>query len=97
VAYFLLTGQPPFAGRSAVEVVAAHLYEPPQPIARHRFDVPAELEAVILKCLSKDPDQRFPDAASLERALTACPAAGLWTQERAAAWWQEVAGTLRVP
>ncbi len=88
VAYYVLTGQPPFAHRSATEVLAAHLYESPQPLARHRFDVPAELDAVILKCLAKEPDQRFPDAASLEKALTGCPTADAWTQERAAAWWR---------
>jgi serine/threonine-protein kinase len=92
VAYFLLTGQPPFSGRSAVEVVAAHLYEPPQPIARHRFDVPGELDAVVLKCLAKDPDHRFSDSASLDQALAGCPVAEAWTQERAAAWWQSHEG-----
>jgi serine/threonine-protein kinase len=88
VAYYLLTGQPPFAKRSQTQMLAAHLYELPQPIAQHRFDVPAELDEAIVKCLAKDPNQRFPDAASLARVLAACPGAELWTPERAAAWWQ---------
>jgi serine/threonine-protein kinase len=88
VAYYLLTGQPPFTHRSATEVLAAHLYESPEPLSRHRIDVPAELDAVIVKCLAKQPDQRFGDTRSLEQALAACPSAEPWTQERAAAWWQ---------
>jgi serine/threonine protein kinase len=88
VAYYVLTGQPPFAHRSPTEVLAAHLYESPEPLARHRIDVSGELDAVILKCLAKEPNQRFPDAAGLEKALAACPTAESWTQERAAAWWQ---------
>src|SRR4029077_16098905 len=55
LAYFLLTGQPPFAGRSAVRVLAAHLYEPPVPPTTHRPDVPADMESVVLRCLAKDP------------------------------------------
>src|SRR5262249_28072905 len=61
LAYFLLTGQPPFAGRSGVQVLAAHLYEPPPPLTTHRPEVPAELEAVVLKCLAKIPVDRYPD------------------------------------
>ena len=39
LAYFLLTGKPPFADRSPVEVLAAHLYESPAPLMQHRPDV----------------------------------------------------------
>jgi serine/threonine-protein kinase len=88
VAYFLLTGQAPFAGHSPVRVLAAHLYEPPAPPGEHRPDLPEALQAVVLRCLAKDPAERFPSARSLERALAGCPAAGLWTQEDAAVWWQ---------
>ena len=48
---------------------------------------------VILKCLAKEPDQRYPDAASLELALAACPPTDCWTQKRAAAWWQSREGS----
>jgi serine/threonine-protein kinase len=67
--YFLLTGQPPFAGRSAVKMLAAHLYELPAPPTAHGADVPPELEAMILRCLAKNPADRFPDVRSLEAAL----------------------------
>jgi eukaryotic-like serine/threonine-protein kinase len=92
LAYFLLTGQPPFAGRSGVKMLAAHLYEAPQPISRNRPDVPADLEAVILRCLAKEPNARFPDAESLEAALSSCGAAGQWTARDAAQEAQSVTG-----
>jgi serine/threonine-protein kinase len=72
LAYFLLTGQPPFAGRSAVRMLAAHIYEPPPPPTTHRPEVPADLEAVVLGCLAKEPDKRFLNVKSLDRALAAC-------------------------
>jgi serine/threonine-protein kinase len=50
--------------------------------------VPADLEAVVLRCLHKNPAQRYPDARSLDQALAACQDAGRWTEEQAAAWWQ---------
>jgi serine/threonine-protein kinase len=72
LAYFLLTGRPPFAGRTGMKLIAAHLTETPEPLSRHRPDVPAALEAVILRCLAKDPEKRFLDVESLDRALAAC-------------------------
>src|SRR5262249_36829315 len=69
LAYFLLTGLPPFAGRTGLKMIAAHLYEAPQPLSRHRPDVPADLGAVVLRCLAKEPEKRFPDVGSLDRAL----------------------------
>src|SRR5262249_35281468 len=66
VAYFLLAGEPPFAGRSPVHTLAAHLYEPPTPLTNHRADVPASLQAFVLRCLRKDPAERFPDASGME-------------------------------
>jgi len=71
LAYFLLTGQPPFAGRSVMNTLAAHLYEKPEPLSARRPEVPADLEAVVLRCLAKEPEGRFPDVKSLDRALAA--------------------------
>jgi serine/threonine-protein kinase len=63
--YFLLTGRPPFADRSPVKMLAAHLYEQPEPLP----GVPADLEAVVLRCLAKAPADRFPDMETLDAAL----------------------------
>lgn len=62
--YELLTGRPPFAGGTALEVLQRHLSEEP----RRPSTVPAPLWTVIERCLSKDPDRR-PSAENLARAL----------------------------
>src|SRR5262249_49692120 len=65
VAYFLLTGHPPFVRDAAMEMMVAHVHEAPAPPHELRSDVPAELEEIILRCLAKDPAHRFPDADTL--------------------------------
>jgi serine/threonine-protein kinase len=90
LAYFLLTGRSPFAGKSVLETLTAHLYEPPPPPRDHAADVPADLEAVVLRCLAKDPGERYPDAEGLDRALAHCAGVGPWTEEQARGWWQAV-------
>jgi serine/threonine-protein kinase len=89
LAYYLLTGKPPFADRSAIKMLAAHLYEQPDAVSRRRPDVSADLEAVVLRCLAKAPADRFQDAAGLESALAECQRGGFWTPKEAEAWWQE--------
>lgn len=88
LAYFLLTAQSPFAGRSAVQMLAAHLYEPPAPLTDRCPDVPDELQALVLRCLAKDSAERFASAESLESALVSCPTVGRWTEDEAARWWR---------
>jgi tRNA A-37 threonylcarbamoyl transferase component Bud32 len=87
--YFLLTGQPPFVRDTAMELLVAHLREPVTPLHELRPDVPHDLEEVILKCLSKNPDERYDDATCLDKALAACAAAGNWDNESAEAWWSQ--------
>src|SRR5437899_8041836 len=55
VAYFLVTGQLPFDGQSALEMLHAHAYEPLVPSPEFIEAVPADLQRVILRCLEKDP------------------------------------------
>jgi serine/threonine-protein kinase len=92
VAYFLLTGQPPFVRDTAMQVLMAHVYERVVPPTDLRSEVPTDLEEVVLRCLEKDPERRFADAASLEHELAACACAGPWDEERAADWWRTRAG-----
>lgn len=88
VAYFLLTGQPPFDGDRALKILFAHAQQEPRPLSLLNSDVPADLERVVLRCLAKKPDDRYADANSLKHALVDCDAAGRWGDEEAAAWWQ---------
>jgi serine/threonine-protein kinase len=92
VAYLLLTGKPPFPRQTAVQMMVAHIYEPVAPLTDLRPEVPADVQEVVLRCLRKAPEQRFPDAESLTLALAQCQCAGEWTEQRAAAWWREHAG-----
>jgi serine/threonine-protein kinase len=89
VAYYLLTGRPPFEGEDGLAVLIAHARDPVTPPSRLRPGIPDCLERVVMICLAKNPAERYPDAASLERALGACASAGNWDQELAARWWRD--------
>ncbi|HEX4446313.1 MAG TPA: serine/threonine-protein kinase, partial [Polyangiaceae bacterium] len=67
--YEILTGHLPFQGKSMVELAYRIANEPPPSIVAACPDVSPELEQVVLRCLEKDPDRRFPDARSLADAL----------------------------
>jgi serine/threonine-protein kinase len=88
LAYFLLTGQPPFSRDSAMEMLVAHVHESPAPLTDHRPELPLDLQEVVLRCLNKDPDKRFQDIDSLDRALADCACADQWDRDRAAEWWK---------
>jgi serine/threonine-protein kinase len=72
-------------------MLIAHLHDPAAPLCALRPDVPADLQAVVLRCLEKDPACRFPDADSLEQALARCRCADQWTRQQAADWWRNQA------
>jgi serine/threonine-protein kinase len=84
-----LSGRPPFERSTPIEVIVAHARDEVVPPSQLQGDVPADLEAVILRCLSKLPEDRFQDVDSLEQALAGCAAADRWTQAEAAQWWRE--------
>jgi tRNA A-37 threonylcarbamoyl transferase component Bud32 len=88
MAYFLLSGAPPFVRKTPMQVVVAHSHEPVPPLRTKRPEVPPELEAVILRCLEKRPERRFPSARALEQALAPLAERMPWTEEDAEAWWQ---------
>jgi serine/threonine-protein kinase len=87
VAYFLLTGRPPFVRETAMQTLAAHICEPVSNPDCHRPDVPGDLQAAVLRCVEKELPRRFPDIAALDQALAKCACAGRWTCEKAADWW----------
>ncbi|GMR22053.1 MAG: serine/threonine-protein kinase [Acidobacteriota bacterium] len=65
VLYELATGRLPFSGASPAETLTRITSSPPEAIARLNYDVPAELERVIRKCLEKDPGARYQSAREL--------------------------------
>jgi serine/threonine-protein kinase len=68
--YELLTGQVPFHGRSALETLERIRTQAPEPPRRLRPEVPAELEAICLRCLEKSPSDRYASAAALAEDLS---------------------------
>ncbi len=66
------------------------------PIARSAPTCPADLEQVVLRCLAKKRDDRYPDVKSLARALAACHSAADWDAENADRWWAENAGSFEI-
>ncbi len=59
VMYEMLTGKVPFTGETAVSIAIKHLQEPPIPPHELRPDIPAIVEAIVLKAMDKNPDNRF--------------------------------------
>ena len=59
----MLTGVPPFHGRAATAVVHAHIYELPPPPTERRPTVPVAANAVLLRALAKQPNDRYPTLA----------------------------------
>jgi len=87
VIYYMLTGQPPFAYDNPVKAIIAHASEAVVPPRQVNLDVPEELEEVIMRCLEKDPEDRFQDVTALQRALRDVKLAEPWSSEFASQWW----------
>jgi serine/threonine-protein kinase len=87
-AYLLLTGEPAIAHGPAVQMLIAQATETVRPVDERRPGVPADLAAVVMRCLDRQPSHRFADTDALDRALAGCADAGRWRPEDAAAWWQ---------
>ncbi|HEX3454612.1 MAG TPA: Stk1 family PASTA domain-containing Ser/Thr kinase, partial [Gaiellaceae bacterium] len=69
VLYELLTGKTPFDGETPVEIAMKHLSTAPKPPSKLRPDVPPELDAVVLRALAKNPDDRYQNADEMEADL----------------------------
>jgi serine/threonine-protein kinase len=93
VAYWLLTGETVFVGRTRNEILFHHAKSiPVPPSERARVEVPPSLERLVLSCLAKDPADRPETADWLAARLAECETAGKWTPERAHAWWETHGG-----
>ena len=87
VMYWMLTGTPLFGNSSNLDLIIDHVKTvpaPPSEVAEQ--PIPAELDAIIMRCLAKDPADRFQTAEELAEALKAIPVER-WTQAEAEAWW----------
>ncbi len=80
LAFEMLTGEPPFAGRTAQATLSAHVMEPPADPREKRPEVPPALAELVLKCLAKQPGDRWQSAAEIRNqleALLTTPSGGL--------------------
>jgi serine/threonine-protein kinase len=88
VAYWLLTGALVFEADNLMALVAKHLQQEPVPPSRRtELAIPADLEAVVLDCLRKQPGDRPGSAEALAQRLADCDV-GAWTNQDAQRWWQ---------
>jgi eukaryotic-like serine/threonine-protein kinase len=65
ILFEMLTGQPPFRGASALETLEQVRTQEPLSPAQFRATIPLDLSTICLKCLRKEPDQRYASAAAL--------------------------------
>ena len=69
VAYQMITGELPFQAPSVQALLMKQITERPTPIDRRRPETPVELSQIVMRCLEKDPEDRWPTADALRRAL----------------------------
>jgi serine/threonine-protein kinase len=88
VAFFALAGRPPFEGESVGRLLASHLTQPAPEVTEFRRDVPADLAAVVARCLAKNTAARFQTVLELDAALGRCACAVEWSSAIAEQWWE---------
>ena len=69
VLYEMLSGHPPFRGDTPVAVAYQHVQDPPVPLGEIAEGVPRALDAITMRLLAKDPDDRYERAEDLRRHL----------------------------
>jgi serine/threonine-protein kinase len=69
VLFTLVVGRPPFEGDGMGDFIVKHLHEPAPAPSQLRPGIPPEIDQLVLRCLAKDPAQRFPTAAELASAI----------------------------
>ncbi len=87
IAYYLVTAKRLFSGNMLAVLWGHRTLEPVPPAERLGMPVPDDLSAVILRCLAKDPVDRYQSAKAFAQALDDCADAGTWTSANAEAWW----------
>jgi serine/threonine protein kinase len=80
ILYELITGQMAFVGDDVKSILDHVLDDDPCPMPSLRRNVPSELEAIVMRCLDRERDRRWPSAATFARALSTYGAAGTFAQ-----------------
>lgn len=90
IAYWMVTGERTFTGASALDVVMKQIREDPPPPSERGADIPSWLDAIVMRCLARNPEERPQGARELQQLLARGELATRWTRERADAWWESV-------
>jgi hypothetical protein len=94
VAYWLLTGTLVFKGETPLETIVLHVQrEPDPPSRRTELPIPADLEALVLACLAKNPADRPQTADELASRLSSLRLPRAWDDDRAREWWLTTAAS----
>lgn len=89
VAFWLLTGRPPFEGDDAMSILMHHAQTAPSaPSTISEEPIPAQIDALVLECLEKDPARRPASVDVLWDRLDRVPLTREWNQRRARVWWE---------
>ncbi|NKB87210.1 MAG: protein kinase [Acidobacteria bacterium] len=86
VGYYLLTGTTLFEG-PPLNVLMDHIQTEPEPPSARADAIPDDLERVILRCLAKNPDDRYGDVEQLGVALASCCLEPPWDHAARTDWW----------
>jgi serine/threonine protein kinase len=90
VAFWLLTGRPPFEAGDTMSLLMQHSNTTPLPPSKLSEEaIFADMDALVLECLSKDPVLRPATADVLGQRLDMLSVASSWDQQRARAWWEQ--------
>ncbi len=88
VGYFLITGEPVFAGKDIEHLFSQHAWvDPRYPSARSNRAIARDFETLIMQCLQKEEAERPNGMSTLIEALESLEAAGEWDRHKASAWW----------
>lgn len=84
----ILTGKPPFTGKDSIDIIVKHIREKPPRPRSLKADIPDDVEALVLKCLEKEPVDRYQSMDEVLEALRIVASAngmsGAFTDPRAA-------------
>lgn len=89
VAYFLLTGQDVFGGKSIADVLYQAMDSPPPRPADLQPEIPRELDQLVVDCLAKQPDHRPASVSDIIKLLERLETLSPWSQAMAQLWWSE--------
>ncbi|MFI5240042.1 MAG: serine/threonine-protein kinase, partial [Gemmatimonadales bacterium] len=97
VGYQMLSGDLPFVASNTPGMFVKHLTEQPRPIGERVQGLPEDLGAIIMRCLAKEPSERFPTATALVDALNGRPQSTIGIASNSPYQPRPAAGTARAP